>query len=112
MVGLSREEWVGLFEEHGRSGLSEKAFCEKRGVCPKRFNLRKKQLGWARRGAVVPAIPAFVRVETAAAKAAPRAQVAEIQSVEPRVLLRLGRCEWELRGMSEDRLLRLMTALA
>jgi hypothetical protein len=110
MVKRSREEWAGLFEEHAGSGLTEKAFCEKRGLCPKHFNLRKKQLGWARKNAGLrkePTAPAFVRVDKAPAKDAPR-----IQAAEPRVLLRLGRCEWELRGLCEDGLLRLMAALA
>lgn len=110
MVRRSREEWVGLFEEQAGSGLTEKAFCEERGLCPKHFNLRKKQLGWARKasGLLTNApVPAFVRVEKG-----PRAETLRAAIAEPRVLLRLGRCEWELRGMSEDGLLRLMAALA
>jgi len=104
MVRRSREEWRGLFEEHAGSGMTEKAFCEKRGLCPKHFNVRKKQLGWARKGAVA---SAFVLVEKGSSRDAHR-----VHAEEPRVLLRLGRCEWELRGMSEDGLLRLMAALA
>ncbi|MBI2400885.1 MAG: hypothetical protein HYV23_07525 [Deltaproteobacteria bacterium] len=110
MVRRSREEWRALFEEHGRSGMTEKAFCEMRELCPKHFNLRKKQLGWPQMNADLrnrPAVPAFVRVEKAPSMEAPR-----VHGAEPRVLLRLGRCEWELRGLSEDGLLRLMAALA
>lgn len=46
MVKRSHEEWRGLFEAHANSGLTERAFCGARGLCPKHFNLRKKQLGW------------------------------------------------------------------
>lgn len=104
MVRRSEDKWRGLFEEHARSGLTEEAFCEKRGLSPKYFNLRKKQLGWRRKGS---AASAFVRVEKAARK-----EVPGVQAAEPRILLRMGRCEWELRGLSEDGLLRLMAALA
>lgn len=104
MVMRSREEWLGLFEEHARSGLTERAFCVARGMCPKHFNHRKKQLGWARKE---DAAPAFVRVEKAPAMEAPR-----VHAAEPRVLLRLGRCEWELRGVSGEWLVSVMKALA
>lgn len=104
MVIRSREEWLELFAEHAGSGMTARAFCGARGLCPTHFSFRRKQLGWPRKED--PA-SAFVRVEKA-----PRRETLGIPGVEPRVLLRLGRCEWELRGMSEDGLLRMMAALA
>jgi len=40
----SPTEWHTLFEEHIASGLSTAAFCQKQGLCPKYFSLRRKQL--------------------------------------------------------------------
>lgn len=39
------EEWQTLFAEHTESGLSAAAFCRERGLCPKYFSLRRRQLG-------------------------------------------------------------------
>lgn len=104
MVIRSREEWLELFSEHARSGMTARAFCGARGLCPKHFSLRRKQLGWPRKED--PA-SAFVRVEKAAPREAPK-----VRGAEPRVLLRLGRCVWELQGVPVDELARLMGALA
>ena len=104
MVKRSHEEWRGLFEAHAVSVMTERAFCVAWRLCPKHFNLRKKQLGWVGKGS---AVSTFVRVEQAPAKEALRVHIGE-----PQVVLRLGRCEWELRGLSEDGLLQLMKALA
>ena len=100
MVKRTVEEWRGLFEAHAGSGLTERAFCVDRGLCPKHFNLRKKQLGWA---AKVPRASAFVRLQATPPK--------EVHLV-PNVVLRVGRCEWELRDVSADWLVNVMKALA
>lgn len=104
MVIRSREEWLELFAEHAGSGMTAQAFCGARGLCPKHFSLRRKQLGWPRRDDTT---SAFVRVEKAAPREAPK-----VHGAEPRVLLRLGRCEWELRGLAVGELAELMAALA
>lgn len=101
MVKRTVEEWRGLFEAHAASGMTERRFCEERGLCPKHFNVRKKQLGWVRDGGL--ALP-FVRVQQGPAK--------EVAHAVPSVLLRLGRCEWELRDVSADWLVDVMKALA
>ena len=98
MVRRNVEEWRELFEAHAQSGLTERKFCEERGLCPKYFSLRKKQLG--RRRKVLPDSP-FVRVEKG-----PQ----EVHQA-PRVLLRLGRCEWEFHDVPADWLAKVMVAL-
>ena len=100
MVRRSVEEWRNLFEAHATSGMTERRFCEKRGMCPKYFSLRKKQLEWARKGSCP---SAFVLVQTDPPK--------DVHP-DPSVVLRLGRCEWEFRGVSGDWLVSMMKALA
>lgn len=100
MVRRSLDEWRGLFEEHARSGMTERTFCELRGVAPKYFNLRKKQLGWK---AEAPCPSPFVLVQKA-----PPLEVSHV----PSAVLRLGRCEWELRDVSADWLVSVIAALA
>jgi hypothetical protein len=104
MMKRTSEAWRRLFEAHAASGMTEISFCEERGLCPKYFNLRKKQLGWARE-AHSPS--AFVRVQKGPAEEATHAP-----DLMSGVVLRLGRCEWELRDVSAGCLLQLMKALA
>jgi hypothetical protein len=47
MIKRSVEEWQTLFAEQAASGLSQAAFCKKRGLCNKHFCLRRKQLGFS-----------------------------------------------------------------
>ena len=101
MVRRSAEAWRKLFEAQARSGMTVSEFCVKRGLCTKSFSRRKKALGEAVQAS---GRSSFVRVE---ASPSPRTE-----ADEPRVRLRLGRCEWELRGVPLDELARLMEALA
>ena len=62
MVRRSQAQWRELFREQDASGLNAAAFCRSRGVCPKYFSLRRRQLSsgsvhvqaTARRPAFVP----------------------------------------------------------
>ena len=100
MVKRTKEEWRGLFAAQASSGMTERQFCLKRGLCPKYFHVRKKQLGLAPKA---PHPSPFVQVQKAPPLESPRA---------PSVVLRLGRCEWELRDVSADWLVSVMAALA
>jgi hypothetical protein len=100
MVKRTKEEWRGLFAEQASSGMTERVFCLDRGLCPKYFHLRKKQLGLASKA---PRPSPFVRVQKAPPLESPRV---------PSAVLRLGRCEWELRDVSSDWLVSLIAALA
>lgn len=40
----SQAQWRALFQEQAASGLNASAFCRARGVSPKYFSLRKRQL--------------------------------------------------------------------
>ena len=104
MVKRTSKEWRGLFEAHAASGMTEIRFCEERGLCPKYFNLRKKQLGWGRE---THAPSSFVRIQKGPIEEAPHAP-----GLLSGVVLRLGRCEWELRDVSGDWLVSMMKALA
>ena len=42
----SDEEWSRLFTVHSQSGQSAASFCKDKGLCPKHFSLRRKQLGY------------------------------------------------------------------
>ncbi len=44
MTRRSQEQWCELFREQEASGLNAAAFCRGRGVCPKYFSLRRRQL--------------------------------------------------------------------
>lgn len=101
MAVRSGEEWRALFEAQARSGMTAAAFCRERGLCPKYFSLRRKQLGSAAPGSV--ASP-FVRIEPVVAPS--------FEAPAPCARLRLGRCEWELSGLPVGELVRLMVALA
>lgn len=93
-----------MFEAHAGSGLTEIRFCEQRGLDRKYFNFRKKQLGWTRE-AHFPS--SFVRIQKGAAE-----EPVHAPNAAPSVVLRLGRCEWELRDVAADWLVSLMKALA
>lgn len=68
-------EWRALFEAQASSGVKAAAFCRERGVDPKYFSLRRRQLlGELPPSAARSACPAFVPV------AIPRSQAAlEVQ---------------------------------
>jgi len=40
----TKSDWQALFTEHEQSGLTATAFCLERGLNPKYFSLRRKQL--------------------------------------------------------------------
>lgn len=44
MTRRTQAQWRELFEEQAASGLNASAFCQARGVCPKYFSLRRRQL--------------------------------------------------------------------
>ncbi|MHB8697681.1 MAG: IS66 family insertion sequence element accessory protein TnpA [Sulfuricaulis sp.] len=44
MVRRSPTQWHELFREQEASGLNASAFCRTRGMCPKYFSLRRRQL--------------------------------------------------------------------
>ena len=44
MTRRTPEQWQALFAEHQASGLTQAQFCKQRGLCPKYFGLRRKQL--------------------------------------------------------------------
>jgi len=44
MVRRSQAQWQALFAEQAASGLTAAAFCRTRGMCPRYFSLRRRQL--------------------------------------------------------------------
>jgi hypothetical protein len=44
MTRRSQAQWRELIREQAASGLDAAAFCQARGVCPKYFSLRRRQL--------------------------------------------------------------------
>jgi len=44
MTRRSPTQWRALFREQEASGLKASAFCRSRGLCPKYFSLRRRQL--------------------------------------------------------------------
>lgn len=44
MIKRTAAEWQTLFNEHTQSGKSAAAFCRERGLCPRYFSKRRKQL--------------------------------------------------------------------
>ncbi len=44
MTRRSPTQWRELFREQEASGLNAAAFCRTRGMCPKYFSLRRRQL--------------------------------------------------------------------
>ena len=102
MIRRTQKEWQALFAEQAASGLSAHQFCAPRGLCPKYFSLRKKQL----QGVSSPALaPAFIRVQKSTVVSAAPSEVAH-------AVLRHGRSELELRAVSPRWLADLLVALA
>ncbi len=63
MKRRTQAEWRALFEAQASSGVKAAAFCRERGVDPKYFSLRRRQLlGTPARVRVRTAHPAFVPV--------------------------------------------------
>lgn len=46
MVKRTVEQWQTLFRQHDESEQLASVFCRDKGLCPKYFSKRKKQLGW------------------------------------------------------------------
>ena len=44
MKRRTQAEWRALFDAQASSGLTAAAFCRSRGLCPKYFSLRRRQL--------------------------------------------------------------------
>lgn len=44
MKRRTEAQWRALFAEQASSGMTAAAFCRERGLCPKYFGLRRKQL--------------------------------------------------------------------
>ena len=44
MIKRSQDEWYSFFHEHKQSGQTAVAFCRERGLCPRYFSKRRKQL--------------------------------------------------------------------
>lgn len=66
MQSKSRSEWQEIVAEWRRSGLSQKAFCEPRGINPWTFSYWK-----ARMETTPPAAPEFVELRSDRTPAAP-----------------------------------------
>lgn len=62
MTRRSQAQWHELFLEHDASGLNAAAFCRARGVCPKYFSLRKRQLSGGASTDAPAVVSAFVPV--------------------------------------------------
>jgi len=63
MTRRTQAQWRELFREQDTSGLSAAAFCRARGVCPKYFSLRRRQLSSGAVSDNAPATPSvFVPV--------------------------------------------------
>lgn len=77
MKKRSEAEWRALFEDQARSGLSASVFCRQRGLCPKHFSKRRRQLMDER---AIAEAPAFVP-----ARVAPASPRVEVQAGEVRL---------------------------
>lgn len=75
MKKRTETQWRALFAEHDEGNLSASAFCKAKGLCPKYFSLRRKQLLGANDSKVV---SAFVAVK-------PKRSVTELGDVRLRV---------------------------
>lgn len=53
-VKRSHAKWFKLFEQHAKSGLTMKAFCEPLNINPKYFSLRRTKLGYKAKFSAVP----------------------------------------------------------
>ena len=76
MKRRSEAQWRALFAEHASSGMTAAAFCRERGLCPKYFGLRRKQLlGDKEAVALKAAMSSFVPVAVAGTSAASMIEV-------------------------------------
>lgn len=79
MIKRSREQWLSLFEGQAKSGLNQARFCKERGLCPKYFSVRRRQLtGGAGQGK-------FVRVRRSIPTPLPSAVEWQLQVGEVKV---------------------------
>ena len=71
MTRRSPAQWRALFREQEASGLKASVFCRVRGLCPKYFSLRRRQLSAGLESDTLPAtassfVPVTVRRPTEA----------------------------------------------
>jgi hypothetical protein len=92
-------QWQTLFAEQSASGLSARQFCAQRGLCPRYFSVRRRQLS---AGVTAAASTAFVPL---------RRQV-PMEVETPAMVVRYGRSTLELRGVSPEWVSQLLAALA
>ena len=45
MKKRTEAEWQALLTEYQQSGLSQKAFCQQKNICPKGLNRHKREIG-------------------------------------------------------------------
>lgn len=69
MVRRSPMQWRALFREQQTSGQNAATFCRARGLCPKYFSLRRRQLSAVLESDAIPAtasafVPVTVRKST------------------------------------------------
>ncbi len=63
MTRRSLTQWRALFREQEASGLKASVFCRSRGLCPKYFSLRRRQLSAGLESGALPATgSAFVPI--------------------------------------------------
>lgn len=97
MKKRSVAQWQALFAEQLASGLSARQFCLQRGVCPRYFSVRRRQLS-------APSATAFVPLR--------REVPVAVADASPTLLLRHGRSTLELRAVSPAWVSQLLVALA
>ncbi len=61
MVKRSTEQWLDLFKQHDDSQLSASQFCRDKGLCPRYFSKRKRDLGWRSLSATRPKLVKLVK---------------------------------------------------
>ena len=62
MTYRKKQDWIALFEQHHKSGLSAAEFCRRQGVCDRYFSKRKRELDWS---PVLKKSAPFVKLTTA-----------------------------------------------
>lgn len=76
MIRRSPTQWHELFREQEVSGLNAAAFCRTRGMCPKYFSLRRRQLsGGALPQDTTATMPVFAPVTVRRSAEAPALEV-------------------------------------
>jgi hypothetical protein len=83
MKRRTQEEWRALFAAQAGSGQTAAAFCLERGVCPKYFSLRRRQL--LGRASPRTALAGFVPVALPRLAEAPMLEVRLVTGLQLRV---------------------------